>query len=194
MKSRDFICILPVNHNVLHYQWRSLLTQLCKTAMKCHSKRRCSILTNMLFKLDKLHKKFASCRVAVAKINPRQAGTRSDVFSPQHKSWPLLAKNFQLFLGDKNKFRYILAVVNLVCALIHNCTKDDGGGFEPGLRAVCNFSFSISSEAFTFNQVAEILFILQERFLCASNLECIRDLAHLRCLGPAVKFGGSQSV
>ena len=41
--------------------------------MKCHSRQRCSILTNMLFKLDKLYKKFASYRLAVAKINPRQA-------------------------------------------------------------------------------------------------------------------------
>lgn len=162
--------------------------------MKCHSKQRCSILTNMLFKLDMLYKKFASYRVAVAKINPRQAGTRSDVFSLQRKSWPLLAKNFQLFLGDKNKFRYILAVVNLVCALIHNCTKDDVGGFEPGLRAVCNFSFSISSEAFTFNQVAKILFIWQELFSCVSNPDCIRDLKELRCLVPGTKFGASRCV
>jgi len=46
---------------------------LCKIVMKCHSRQRCSILTNMLFKLDKLYKKFASYRLAVAKINPRQA-------------------------------------------------------------------------------------------------------------------------
>lgn len=58
----------------------------------------------MLFKLDRLYKKFAYYRMAVAKINPRQAGTRSDVFSLQHKSWPLLAEIFQLFPRDKDKF------------------------------------------------------------------------------------------
>lgn len=66
--------------------------------------KRRSILTNMLFKLDRLYKKFASYRLAVAKINPRQAGTRSDVFSLQHKSQPLLAEIFQRFLRDRDKF------------------------------------------------------------------------------------------
>lgn len=151
--------------------------------MKCHSRQRCSILTNMLFKLDKLYKKFASYRLAVAKINPRQAGTRSDVFSLQHKIWPLLAKNFQLFLGDKNKFRYILSVVNLVDALIHNCAKDDVCGFEPGLKAVCNFSFRISSEAFACNRVAKILSVLQKKlFICVSNPGCVSVLTNRSCL------------
>ena len=104
------------------------------------------------------------------------------MFSLQHKSWPLLAKNFQLFLGDKNKFRCILSVVNLVDALIHNCAKDDVCGFEPVLKAVCNSSFRISSGAFTFNQLAKILFVLQKLFFCVSHPECICVLTNLRCL------------
>lgn len=118
----------------------------------------------MLFKLDRFYKKFAGYRLAVAKINPRQAGTRSDVFSLQHKSRPLLAEIFQLFLRDKDKFWDILSVVNLVNALIHNCAEDTVCASEPALRAVCNSSFRISGEAFTFNQVAKALFILQELF------------------------------
>lgn len=96
--------------------------------LKCHSGQRCSTLTNTLFKLDKLCEKFASCRLAVAKINPRRAGTRSDVFSLQHKSWTLLAKNVQVFLGDENKCCYILSVVN---SLIPNCAKDDVSALKP---------------------------------------------------------------
>lgn len=47
-----------------------------------------------------------------------------------------------------------MSVVNSVDALIHNCAKDVCG-CEPGLQVVCNFSFRMSSEAFTFIKVAK---------------------------------------
>lgn len=48
-----------------------------------------------------------------------------------------------------------MSVVNSVDALIHNCAKEDVRGCEPGLKVGCNFSFRMSSEAFTFIKVAE---------------------------------------
>lgn len=54
-----------------------------------------------------------------------------------------------------------MSVVNSVDALIHNCAKEDICGCEAGLEVVCNFSFTMSGEAFTVNRVtnSEIHFV-----------------------------------
>lgn len=59
--------------------------------------------------------------------------------------------------------------------MIHNCAKDIRG-FEPSLKAACNFSFGISSEAFAFNQVANVLFVLQKLVFRVSRPGRIRVL------------------
>ncbi|KAI1233976.1 Catenin alpha-1, partial [Lamprotornis superbus] len=74
--------------------------------------------------------------------------------------------------------------ISQINALICNCAEDTVCASEPALRAVCNSSSRISSEAFTFNQLAKALFILQELFFCLSDAECINVLTNLSCSTP----------
>lgn len=88
LKNKGFVCILPVKHHLLRLSGKFFVDSALQNCHECHSRQRHSILTNTLFKLDKLYEKFASYRLAVAKINRRQAGTGSDVFSLQQKAGP----------------------------------------------------------------------------------------------------------